>query len=99
MRITQKNEFEILALRKENEEMKRKFVEGGLSAGPTNLVGRSFTTLSSPKTVEEPKEKIHFQEVDDKSYPNKSIPTTSTLDSVRRHPFIDSIIVMTVRPT
>jgi len=40
----QKNEDEILAFRKENEEMKRKFVEGGPFVGLANLVGRSFTT-------------------------------------------------------
>ena len=90
--ITQKNEDEILALRKENEEMKRKFVEGGLSTRSTNLVGRSFTTPTSPKTVEQPKEKIHTQDVDDESYPTKSVPTTSTLELSRRHLFMDSII-------
>jgi len=72
--------------------MNMKFVEGGPSDGPTNLVGRSFTTPTSPKTVEEPKEKIHTQEVDDESYPNKSAPTTGTLDLVRQHPFTNSII-------
>jgi len=72
--ITRKNEEEILALRKENEEMKMKFVEGGPYVGPTNLVGRSFTTPTDPKTVEEPKNKSHTQEVDGESYPNKSIP-------------------------
>jgi len=71
--ITRKNEEEILALRKENEEMKMKFVEGGPSVGLTNLVGRSFTTPTDPKTVEESKDKNHTQEVDDESYPNKSI--------------------------
>jgi len=91
-KITRKNEDEILALRKENEEIKRKFVEGGLSAGPTNLVRRSFTTPTNPKTVEEPKDKVHTQEVDDESNLNRSIPTTGTLDSVHRHPFTDSII-------
>jgi len=39
--------------------MKRKFVEWGPSVGPTNLVGRSFTTPTDPRTVEEPKDKIH----------------------------------------
>jgi len=47
--ITQKNEEEILALPKENEEMKRKFVEEGSSAGPTNLVERSFTPPPAPR--------------------------------------------------
>jgi len=81
-----------MALQKENEEMKRKFVEGGPSTRPTNLVRRSFTTPTDPKTDEEPKEKIHTQEVDDETDPNKFIPTTGTLDLVRRHPFTDSII-------
>ena len=76
-----KNEDEILALWKENEEMRRKFVEGGPSTGSTNLVGRSFTTPPGPKTVKEPKDKIHTQEVSGESYPNRSIPTTDTLDS------------------
>ena len=42
--------------------------------------------------VEEPKDKIHTQEVDGESYPNKSDPTTETLGLVRQHPFNDSII-------
>jgi len=33
-----------LALRKENEEMRRKLEEGGLFVGPTNFVNRSFAT-------------------------------------------------------
>ena len=33
-----KNEDEILALRKENEEIKRKFMEGGPSVRPDNPV-------------------------------------------------------------
>jgi len=54
-----KNEDEILALRKENEEMKRKFVEGGPSVGPTNHAGRSFTTPTDLRIVDELKDKIH----------------------------------------
>jgi len=87
-----KNEDEILALWKENEEIKRKFAEGGPSTAPTNLVGRSFTTLTDPKIVEEPKDKIDTQEIDEESYPNRFVPTTIILDSARRHPFINSII-------
>jgi len=60
-----KNENEILALRKENEKMKRKLSGWRLSVGLTNLVGRSFTTPTGFKTVEEPKDKIHTQEVDE----------------------------------
>jgi len=64
----------------------------GSSAGPTNLVGRSFTTLTNPKTVEELKDKVHTQEADSESYLNKSIPIIGTMHSVRQHPFTDSII-------
>jgi len=85
----QKNDDEILALRKENEEMRRKLGEGGSSVGPTNLVNRLFT---DPKTVKEPNDRAHTQEVYGESYPNKFPPTTDTLDSVHRHPFINSII-------
>ena len=90
--VTRKNEDGILALRKENEEMRRKLGEVGPSVGPINLVGRSFIIPTGPNTVEEPKDKVHTQEVDGESYLNKSAPTTGTLDSVRRHPFTDSII-------
>jgi len=81
-----------LALRKENEEMEKKFVERGSPARPTNLVGRSFTTPTDPKTVEESKEKIHTQEVHGALYPTKSVPTTGTLDLSHQHPFTDNII-------
>jgi len=111
--ITWKNEDEILTLQKDNDEMKRKFLEGKPSARLTNLFDRSFTTPIDPKTIEEPEDKVHTQEVNDESYLNRSIPTTGTMDSVRRHPFTDSIIgvllpdkwkdfnriVMTARPT
>jgi len=72
--------------------MKRKFVEGGPSAGLTNLVRRSLTIPTNPRIVEEPKNKIHTQEVESESYPNKSVPTTSTSNSTHWHPFTDSII-------
>ena len=39
-----KNEEEILVLWKENEEMKKKLVEGGPSDGLGNPTGKSFTT-------------------------------------------------------
>jgi len=68
--ITRINEEEIPTLQRKNEEMKRKFVEGGPSVEPTNLISRSFTTPTNPKTIEELKDKIHTQEVDDESYPN-----------------------------
>ena len=59
-------------------------MEEGPSVGPTNLVERSFTIPTSPKTVEEPKDKVHTQEVDRESYLNKSVPTIGTLESIRR---------------
>ena len=40
----QKNEQEVQVLRRENEEMKKKLGEGGLSSIPTNVVGRSYTS-------------------------------------------------------
>jgi len=46
-----KNEDDILTLRKENEEVKRKFVEVGSSVEPTNPVGRSFTTPPALKLL------------------------------------------------
>jgi len=72
--------------------MKKKLVEGGPSVVPTNRVGRSITSPLNPRTIEEIKDKIPTQEMNGESYPNKSIRTTGTLDSVRRHPFTDSII-------
>jgi len=41
------------ALRRENEEMKKKLMEGGPSTGPTNVVGRSFTFPPNSRPVEE----------------------------------------------
>jgi len=40
----QKNEDEILDLRKENEKMKRKFMEGVPSVRPINHARRTFTS-------------------------------------------------------
>jgi len=90
--VTQKKEDEILTLQKENEEMRRKLGEGEPSIGPTNFVDRSFTTPIDPKTIGEPKDKVHTQEVDGESYSNKSAPTTDTMDSICQHPFTDAII-------
>jgi len=72
--------------------MKRKLIEGGSSVVPTNLVGRSFTSPSNPRNVEETKDKAPTQEMDGESCRNKSVCTTCTVDIVRRHPFTDSII-------
>ena len=44
------------------------------------------------RAVEETKDKAPTQEMDGESCPNKSICTTSTIDSMCRHPFTDSII-------
>lgn len=43
--------------------MKRKFVERGPSVGLTNLIARSFTTPTGPRIVEEPKDKVHTEDV------------------------------------
>jgi len=92
--VTWKNEEEILALQKENEEMKRRFIEGGPFAVPTNLVGRSFTSPPDPKTDQGQgtHSKVLTQEMDGESHLNKSVRTTGTLDLVRLHPFTNSII-------
>ena len=90
-KVTRNNEEEILVLKRENEEMERKFVEGGPSVVPTNLVGRSFTSPPNLKTAEETKVNVLIQEMDGESHPNKSVRTTGTLDLVHRHPSTDSI--------
>ena len=53
-----------------------------------NLVGRSFTSLPNLRAVGQ----RPLQEMDGESCPNKSVHTTSTMDSVHQHPFTDSII-------
>ena len=60
---------------------------GGLG----NPVGKSFTTPTDPRIIEEPKA-IHTQETEGESYLNRSVPTTSTLDLSFRHPFIDCVM-------
>ena len=42
---TQKNEQELQVLRRENEDMRKKLGEGGPSVIPTNVVGKSYTSL------------------------------------------------------
>ena len=74
--VTQKNEQEIQDLRKENEEMKKKLLEGGPSIGPSNLVGRFYTSPPNPKPVEETKDKAPTHEMDGESCVNKSAKTT-----------------------
>ena len=80
--VQRKSEEEILALQMENEERKKKWVEGGPSIGPGNLVGKSFIHPTDPRTVEEPRA-IHTQETEGESYLNRSVPTTNTLDVSR----------------
>jgi len=60
-KVIRRNEEEITALKKENEEMKE-IMEGGPLVESTNLVGRSFTTPVGPKTVEEPKKDSHSRD-------------------------------------
>jgi len=71
--------------------MKRKWVEGGPSGGPSNPVGKFFINPTDPRTVEELKA-IHTQEAEGKSNLNRFFPTTNTLDVSRRHPFIDYVM-------
>ena len=78
--MRKKNEEEILALLKENEEMK-KLTEEGPSGGPNNLAGKSQTTPTNTKTANS------YQEAEDESYLNKSFSKSDTLDISRRHPF------------
>jgi len=85
---TRKNEDEIRNLRKENQETK-KLVERGPSVDPTNQVGRSFATVVGPQTEREPKNKVLTLEMDGESRPNKSLNTTGTAMTGRRHPFTD----------
>ena len=78
---------------RKNEDMKRKLIDGGRpSIVPTNLVGKLITSPLNPRAVEETKDKAPTQEMDGKSCPNKSVYRTGTVDSMRRHPFTDSII-------
>jgi len=79
-RVAKKNEQEIQALRKENEEMKKKLAEGGPSAGPTNVVGMSYTSPTNPRSVEETKDKAPTHEMDGESYLNNSARMTIMLD-------------------
>ena len=88
----QKNEQEMQALRRENEEMKKKLMEGGSSTRPTNVVGRSFTSPPNPRSVEDTRDKVPTHEMDGESFLNKSSRTTITMDSARQHPFTNTIV-------
>jgi len=59
----QKNEQKMQDLRRENDEMKKKLMEGGPSTEPTNVVDRSFASPSRPRPVEETKDKILTHEM------------------------------------
>ena len=56
------------------------------------MVGRSFATATGPKATEEPKDKIHTLEMDDKSHSNKSLNTTGTATTGCRHLFTDFVM-------
>jgi len=84
--VAQKNEQEIQALRRENKEMKKKLMERGPSAGPINIVGKSYTSPPNPRPVEETRDKVSTHEMDGESCLNKSVRTTVSMDSARRHP-------------
>ena len=90
--VVQKNEQEMQALRRENEEMKKKLMEGGLSTGPTNVVGRSFTSPPNLRPLEETRDKTPTYDMDGESFLNKSVRTTITMDSTRQHPFTNTIV-------
>ena len=79
----QKNEQEMQALQRENEEMKKKLMEEGPSTGPTNVVGRSFTSPPNPRPVEDTRDKVPTHEMDGESFLNKSARMTITMDSAR----------------
>jgi len=88
---TRKNEEEIKNLREENKKVK-KLVDGGLSLVPTNQVGRFFATVVGPQTEREPKNKNLNLEMNGESHPNKTVNTTGTVATDRRHPFTDFIM-------
>ena len=64
----QKNEQELQVLRRKNKEMKKKLGEGGPSAIPTNVVGRSYT---SPPAQDRPRGR------ETRSHPGRPRWTTS----------------------
>jgi len=70
----------------------KKLVEGGQSIDPTNQDDRSFATVVGPQTEREPKNKVLTLEMDGESHPNKSLNTTGTAITSRRHPFTDFVM-------
>ncbi len=65
----------------------KKLVDGGPSLVPTNQVGRSFATAVGLQTERESKNKNLTLEMDGESHPNKTVNTTCTVATDRRHPF------------
>jgi len=80
--MEKKNKEKIQALRKENEEMKKKLIKGLPSLEPSHPARTSHTTLPT-NTLEDPTP-IYPQETMDESHLNKSFYTTRTLDIARR---------------
>jgi len=72
--------------------MKKKLMQGGPSAGPTNVVSRSYTSPPNTRPVEEIRDKTPTHEMDGESCLNKSVRTTVTVDLARRHPFTNVVI-------
>jgi len=58
----QKKEHELQVLRREKENMKKKLGEGGPSAVPTNVVGRSYTSSPNPRPAEGTRDRLPPQE-------------------------------------
>jgi len=65
------NEQEMQALRKENEEMKKKLTDGGPCAGPSNVVGRSYTSPPNLRSVEETRDKVPTHEMNGEILPQQ----------------------------
>jgi len=87
-----RNEQEMQALQRENDEMKKKLMEGGPSTGPINVVDRSFASPSRPRSMEETREMILTHEMEGESFLNRLARTTITTDLACRHPFTNTII-------
>jgi len=81
----QKNEQKMQDLRRENDEMKKKLMEGGPSTEPTNVVDRSFASPSRPRPVEETKDKILTHEMRENPFwtgrPRRPSPRTRPADT------------------
>ncbi|XP_068484963.1 uncharacterized protein [Phaseolus vulgaris] len=90
----QKNEQELQALRRENEDMRKKLGEGGPSVIPTNVVGKSYTSPPNPDVAEGTRGRPPPRETEmgDESCLIRSTRTTLTADPNRRHPFTNNII-------